>query len=216
MPSRLVQWISPRKWWRRSPFWLNVIGGGSLVVLVSAAGAWWSTSGSFPDWLEAVATAAALIAAVFAARYAANTFVIEVKRDKARVAAAERAQAESIAVWIEDALADRVGAREQDWKLVLYNASSLPVYSARWSIHGQALDGAERVVGLLPLLTPGRKDVDLDPIDGMRFRYVDEDGDENETHEVMGYDFSAALSFRDAAGRVWRRDQAGRLMPPAE
>ena len=99
---------------------------------------------------------------------------------------------------------------------MLYNASSLPVYSARWSIHGQALDGAERVVGFLPLLTPGRKDVHLDPIEGMRFCDVDEDGDENETLEVMGYDFSAGLSFRDAAGRVWKRDQHGRLMPPAE
>lgn len=122
-----------------------------------------------------------------------------------------------MAVWIEDASAKEGSepSRDPEWKVVLHNASSLPVYNARWSIHGQALNGMERVVGVLPLLSPGRKDIDLEPIAGLRFRYVDEDGDENETHEVMGYDFAAALSFRDAAGRSWRRDPAGILMPPA-
>jgi len=56
-------------------------------------------AGSMADWVEALATVAALAAAAAAAWYAARTFNSEQRRDRERVQEASRSQAVKVTAW---------------------------------------------------------------------------------------------------------------------
>lgn len=68
--------------WAAWPFWLKLTLAAAIVFLVSAAGTWWTNDqSSFPNWLAGISTAAALLAAIVAARHAAGAFKLETDRE---------------------------------------------------------------------------------------------------------------------------------------
>lgn len=80
---------------------VGLVLGGAVVFLVAvAAGAALDAEpGSLADWIAAVATFAALIAASYAAVQTSRTFRLEQNRDRQRDRAVRQRQAELVAVW---------------------------------------------------------------------------------------------------------------------
>lgn len=216
-----------RKLWYAWPFELKLAIAGGLVFLLSAAGTAWSGDrNQFPAWLGGVSTAFALLAAMFAARYAARVFVIEALRDERRDQAERRSQAALVAAWpapfayewdYRDGHEVPVGIRTISAHL--RNASPLPVtdvvvfYSLvltdddgnvenTYTIGSSGI-GKERLAILPPTDTPierycgGVSEVDVLWVPDL---------DELERTELR-VDFE----FRDSAGTRWRRTSAGVL-----
>ncbi|MGH3944498.1 MAG: hypothetical protein ACRDSI_05565 [Pseudonocardiaceae bacterium] len=168
---------------------------------------------STTDWITAVGTAGAFVAAVAAAAIAA----VVVRHDRA----ARRAeQASRVAAWVE--WREGVGKMPRDWLggygCVVLNTSPLPVYDVvvgyrHYDAAGRPWDLGTARLGLIP---PGERVEPLPAADLIR-------GDA-ETG-VPGFTWAelktirVLISFTDAAGRKWQRDQDGRLTerrPPRE
>lgn len=212
---------------------------GSLVVglLANLAGA---PSGSIPDWIEAIATVAAFIAAVFAARYAAGAFALERHRESQRLDAERRAQASLVAAWparfiqyMEEQQSgppkglDTIAGAEA----LLRNASDLPVTNVHvdfWVVHAYADEhgpadirhlGGQTVAVLPPATEPHRV---LWSTEGRQHfvEGVPTVGDPRDHHPDQPPHDPARLildlTFRDSAGVLWRRDQLGRLQEVLE
>ena len=166
---------------------------------------------STTDWITAVGTAGAFVAAVAAAAIAA----VVVRHDRA----ARRAeQASRVAAWVEwregtgKSLRDSMGG----YACVALNTSPLPVYDVvvgyrHYDAAGRPWDLGTARLGLVP---PGER-VEPLPADLIRGAYTGVPGfttAELKTIRVL-------ISFTDAAGRKWQRDQDGRLRerrPPGE
>ncbi|GAA1451730.1 hypothetical protein GCM10009641_86610 [Mycobacterium cookii] len=153
-----------------------------------------NTWGDLATWVTATVTLGALVAAIVAVRRSGELLQIEQERDKARDKrdadlreAAERAeQADLVAAWPYDV--EDFGPLS-----VQLTGSSLPVYDVELEFVGPSGVETEEL-GLLP---PGTQLHDWPQW----------------MHDGEGTlaDFRVALSFRDTAGRVWRRNEYGVL-----
>lgn len=198
---------------------LLIVSGVLIVGGLSLAGAAWSES-SLTEWIEAVATCAAFIAAVVAARYAAAVFAIEDERDERRLKAEERAQAEQVAAWIDNR-SERFTSDRLEAKCVLYvrNASTLPVYECEFEVIGILTGGS------------GRKELANDWLDRVAPTTIAPLGEPHVFHNVTlqfdltGFerrgmdretmiDVDVAMTFRDTGNRWWHRRADGVLEGP--
>lgn len=125
--------LTPRAVWRHSPFWIKLLAVVVLVLTMAVVGSLTTKAGSdFPAWLEAVSTAAALGAAMVAARYASNAWNLEIRREEQREKQALRAQAELVATWVNPISCSQHNGRHElgELKVSIRNASDLPVTNA--------------------------------------------------------------------------------------
>lgn len=115
-----------------------VISGLAVITALSVVGDRHSSTTEITDWVEALSTAAAFLAAVVAAWYAIGAFRLEFRRESRWEKAQESAQASLVAAWMgmrdeeppgTSAFRRRVmGPTHGVW---VRNASELPVYGAR-------------------------------------------------------------------------------------
>jgi hypothetical protein len=214
----------PRHVWRVSPFWLKVVEVATLILALSTLGFRLGDQGSFPDWLEAISTLAAVLAAMYAGLYAANAWRLEVDREDRWNRQQQRQQASMVAAWPADLrphVADRNGLGDETYagfdgvNVMLRNASDVPVTRV-WveatlvvdikSDHPLRLPLGEREVAriLEPATEPIAKTVTAErPVDPSTLK---PGGVEVEQWcEIV-------LSFRDAGGRDWMRLADGQLV----
>lgn len=168
-------------------------------------------------WIEAGATVVAVGAAIYAGVYAKKAFDAEVRRDRERDDDRRRAQADKVAAWCDrydysPAVPARAyssggtsvvtsGTPRPDWQYFLRNFSDVPVYD---------------VVVLFRIgeHSLGTDVVDVLPPDGEPFtRAVPEHVRREATSAATehGEIIRCVVSFRDAAGRRWRRWTNGQL-----
>jgi hypothetical protein len=201
---------------------LLLTSGVLTVGGFSVAGAEWSDS-SLTAWIEALATCAAFLAAVVAARYAAAVFAIEDARDQRRLDAELREQAEKVAAWLV------VGT--QTWgqtvatstvELVVRNASDLPVYE-----FDVQLEVAMEVLGesqvhadhrIFPTVPPGSPAITEKRADAKLLlpeTYTAASSEEKRQIMADSADETRVrVTFRDAGNRWWKRNADGTLEGP--
>lgn len=151
-------------------------------------------------WTEASATVVAVGAAIFAGRYAKKAYDKEVQRDEQRENERRSAQAEKVAAWCERWVGE-AGAWNYE-RYYLRNASDIPVYDVvvlfRQGKHSLGTDS-------LDVLPPADEPVVREVPVHVR----------NEAHAAEaehGQIIRPLVSFRDAAGRHWRRTAEGLLV----
>lgn len=191
----------------RERFLEVVIGVGAVMLLVSVligtdADVDW---GDVPTWVAGLIASAALYAAWRAGSTAQRLLKVEEGRedraertDLERRATEERAaQADLVAAWIDRRAVGPKDALRWAWGLVVRNGSPLPIWDVTAETY--APDGELRGVDQMSLVPPDevfRKwNTDL------RNQHEDEDPPA----------FVVAISFRDAAGRTWKRSKEGVL-----
>jgi hypothetical protein len=182
-------------------------------------------------WVEAGATVVAVGAAIYAGVYAKKAYDTETERDRQRDNDRQRAQADSVAAWCDrydyspaepprsyssgGAFVVSGGRSRPDWNYYLRNASDVPVYDVvvLFRIGEQSL-GTDAV----DVLPPGEAPVSREVPEHVRTQAT------SAAHE-HGEIIRCVVSFRDAAGRRWRRwtdgrlaeepDEASRMLPDA-
>ncbi len=199
------------------------------MFLVAALGLWWTDglASDFPSRLAAVATLAALVAAVFAARYAGRAYELEFQRERRWEEGQRAQQASLLAAWFgtvtrtyDRTVIAGVGTgstRKEARKspgVFLRNASDLPVHEVVYSLEvvtrppdnpGFVREplGGPRVHGLLP---PAADPVGV-PLQGEQgdaFNNFDAYMDSREG-EHSQYTIDVSITFRDSLGRRWAR-----------
>jgi hypothetical protein len=141
--------------------------------------------GSMPDWFAAIGTVGALAVALVLLRG-------ELQAQRRREQAERRAQAEKVAVWLEDIHAERT-------KVVLLNTSNLPIYGATVWVTGRFDDSGpeghpHHEYGVVP---PGTVEVELPT--------------RSEGEAVPEGGYRAAVEFGDARSVWWQRIPGGDL-----
>lgn len=188
-------------------------------------------AGSYADWLAASATMAAFAAAIVAARFAAEAasatrgaLDVEQRRDQHRDEQALRAQAELVAAWVEDLGSEENPSSdvpyyvpEQEWQsITVRNASELPVtrVGLAFTLHvvkpsPDGLQVTNRKIGLqeLPIVPPGTKNVEMSLDIVASFQRLWEEAESASTRRLR-----VGITFVDAGGRPWIREDDGRLM----
>lgn len=215
----------------RLKFW-PVVSIGVIGLLGVAAVASVGPGQKLTEWIEALATLAAFIAAIVAARYAAGAFRLENRRDELVAADRRAEQASMIAAWFE--------SREESVRLngraifplstltvrtiVYRNASHVPVTgvtAAVWAVVYEPLLSGERrreCVGiqqaavLPPAAEPVERKLGADIIEKMS-SITDEVAQQGQTTHV---EILVALYFTDSSGRRWVRDTEGQLRDVSE
>lgn len=180
--------------------------------------------GDVPTWFAGGVAILALIAARQAGRTALRLLEVEELREnrateaeEQRREAQERAeQADLVASWI-DVEGMRRGTSLPRWGTLLQNASSLPVWDVVVEIFGPNASTPRHRFSL-SLLPPGRS---FEPWGNNELRSRKEDAVAMTEHSSVALaddqyqedprDFRVAISFRDAAGRKWRRTKEGVL-----
>lgn len=170
----------------------------------------WTTV--LPTWVTALATVAAVVAAVRAGRTAKRLYDREAARDQRVLDNAEHAQADLVAAWVtfnSDPLTPTqaqklpTAFRARGWVCRLRNASNVPVYDLHAVI--EAPGGQERArpepIATLPPGPP--QDYPVPDIS----HALDPTNDEN--YRLL----RVSIRFTDAAGRRWHRSGAGELSP---
>ncbi|MFC7500833.1 hypothetical protein [Nocardioides sp. GCM10030258] len=216
----------------------GVVAGGLLVVVGIAVGIGLvldADAGSMADWVAASATVAAFGAAMLAADYAARALGIEQVRDGELLRERRRAQAALVAAWPDKFVPN--WQQQQSGPPIaeegisgaiamLRNASEVPVtnvhvdFSVVLAPTGGATEEKPRYLGgedlaVLPpsaeprpirWITEGETPVMIVGVPTL--------GDGQDYPDYGTYDPShlvVDISFRDAAGILWRRDRLGRL-----
>jgi hypothetical protein len=229
VPKRLRGTLGPRRqsgW----PFWLKVLVATAVVFLLAALGTWWTDErGHFPAWLAALATTAALIAAIFAARYAARAFALEAQREDHRIEADRTSQASLIAAWVgekafteyyeddDSALAPLIAGPPRFVQgIYLRNASNLPVFTLTATVSVMARDpdtGKQQSEEL------GREDLAVLPPSTQavfhRMNYRNDGNLRLAFHKSREQGLEPVclvrLTFRDSEGATWVRGELGGL-----
>jgi hypothetical protein len=192
-------------------------------------------NGSMADWVAAIATVAAFVAAVIAARYAAGALDLERGREEQRLQAERRAQASLVAAWPAKFIPHQELQNNDTWLTVegiagaaamIRNASDVPVTGVHvdfWVVHGEETSHQEadiRFLGgvdvkVLPPVTEPQEIQWLAGPNGHMVPGVPTTGHhEDYWPDHPPYDPSRLvvdIIFRDAAGTLWRRDRLGRL-----
>lgn len=174
-----------------------------IINLVDANGPnfpYWLVSSepgdSLAAWIEALATVGAFVAAVVAVRYSWRLLQHERALREANDLAHERAvQADRVAVWMLP-----------NGRTMLSNSSDMPVFdvAVAW-VNGDDRRGVE--VGSW---APGQQDKVAFPYEAGVQDRLSGAGE----HWEKPRDYQVMVRFRDAAGRIWERDQFGVLGPP--
>lgn len=130
-----------------------LILGPAICVGVAVDSEW----GSIAEWVASLATVAAFLAAVLAARFTARALGIEQEREKDRQKAITGEQAVLVAAWIEvDYIKSLSGARVQAKTVacMLRNASPVPVHDVEVRVLLDASNGLGRkLIGTVDLAT---------------------------------------------------------------
>lgn len=181
---------------------------------------WWNGFGSFATGVAAVATVVAAVAAIRAGRYAKRAW--ESQRDAAltqqaattllesqwkdELEARKRAQAELVAAWY---VGYRwVNGRGQRARVLIRNASDVPIYDGTFRIFDAAIGGAASTLigeGLLPRVLPPSDE----PIP-----YLLENEDWDQEADLANIEAERVLievAFTDTAGARWIRGHRGDL-----
>lgn len=153
--------------------------------------------GSVPDWANAGASAAALGGAVWAARIAGRALGLERRRQTLAEERDEAAQASAVAVWVTD-------PSTRTWSAVLRNGSQLPVYDVEVTFQPSVRTDDDLGIATARIHTVGPGDVDI-PYP-QQFQWPGG----NPTTNLVD-DLRLSLTFTDAAGVPWSRDENGRL-----
>jgi hypothetical protein len=223
-PFPVLSHLDPRRPWRHSPFWLKLIEVAALVVGVSALGHWLAYGARFPDWLEAVSTLAAVLAAMYAGLYAANAWKLEIERETRWVQQQQREQAGKVAGWPgelrrhvigQDATGGLHYGGYEGLDIVLRNASDVPVTRV-WADVTLIVDVKSSASVRIPF---GAKEVAriLEPATHPVTKYVGADTVvDPSTYKPGGVEIDywceIILTFRDASGRDWKRLADGQLL----
>lgn len=199
-----------------------VVSGLIVVLGFSLAGAQWSGD-RITDWMQAVATTAAFIAAGVAARYAAGVLNIERRRDADRDRAELHDQAERLAAWgLGESAPSGMSGGDQVWRFAIYlrNSSTLPVYDCRLRVRtvidafGEAREEQhdDLCVSVMPPGDAPEKVTDVT----MSLPSTVWAADRSTTLAASGLTRRAMIdmTFRDAGSRWWRRDELGTLTGP--
>ena len=161
------------------------------------------------NWVMAVTTALALFAAVWAGHTARRLHVIEQGRDRDREQAAERKQADLVAVWVSwnglrVPLSLPSGATSPA-SLAVQNGSAVPTYDVQvtYSEAGVALG-----IQSFHIISPTGSQAHYREIkcDGVLQRL-----DEPRAPDVR-LDLRVSITFTDAGGNRWIRESSGRLL----
>lgn len=204
--------LSPRQLWRAWPFWLKVAVVLAVVFALSAAGtSWTGDRGDFTSWLSSVATALAVVVAMFAARYAANAWVLETRREDRWLGGQERLQAVLVAAWGNEFLwgLDKFGNPYTEGEITgahvrVRNGSQLPVWNVAVELYAvsrlnDATIGRNFLgVKLVEVLTP-EETVSVWVRATKAFTTPVPDG----SRVGVGVD----LRFQDSSGLRWHRSQ---------
>lgn len=197
-----------------------LIGGLALAVggLSLAASEW--LVGTWPEWIEALATAAAFLAAAVAALYAAGVFSLEEARDRRREVAEHQAQAELVAVWLARGVGTSSGPElSRQYEVQVRNASDLPIFDLRISASITMTFGGRRLphkaAFAAQLLPPTDAPQGIARGTAVWTVPADVHALPHETRkEVLSTrreTQAITYTFRDSGGRRWARDDEGRL-----
>ncbi len=168
--------------------------------------------GDLPTWLGAGGaigsmgvTIAALLYAKRAAEATRGMLDVEADRDRKREDTGARAQAEHVSGWYDfhdDHPEMTYGTHDDFWGGFIQNASPLPIYDLKVEFFYRGPDGA--VAGPRSFVEAGT----LPPTSSPAFAQAPLDMLRNvEERDV----YVVALTFRDSAGRRWRREHDGVL-----
>jgi len=219
--------------------WLMLVGMVVFAVAVAVGGVLGSDPGSLADWVAAVSTFAALLAASYAAVQTRRTFRLEQERDAERVDQTRRAQAVQVAVWTgemdwistkvthvwspgstePDTTRDPGPIRPESIRVNIQNASPVPVYHLRVEVYvGEG--GPSTATHAATFAVQGREHGiavvgRMDRIEIATPELVSDLIGVLET--IPGADNSPAntyfgWSFQDNAGKWWRRFPTGALV----
>jgi hypothetical protein len=215
---------------RRAPLWVKT-SALCVGMLLLGLGLWRTARGlgegaaTDADWLAAIATLAAFLAAMVAGWFAARAYEIELRRERDRISDTRRAQASLVVVWYDVRLDPMRSVRPEPkpptpWSMFgvwIRNASELPVFDASIQVEvdgtvlGQTSISGEGTgrVGVVP---PTREPV---------FRGLGEEITAKlEALRPLSQGSPIAdppvpnitLRFTDAAGLLWVRKPSGRLV----
>jgi len=163
--------------------------------------------GDLSSWVTALVTAAALGAAIYAGRHAAKLLRIETERDREREDNERRGQASLVAAWrgVVPLFPNVPANNDGTYGPVVRNGSELPIYQVQVEILpiGQTTGTHVFIFEVLP---PGQWFVHTRDGGIYTTRPVTLDPELKKDPE-----YQVAVSFRDAAGATWRRDQYGIL-----
>jgi len=185
--------------------------------------------GDVATWLTAVATVAAVIAAVLAGRWARDIVEIERKRDERHEAETRALQASQVAAWAEPAVVkpERKDGAGSAWMYtnvsvngLIANRSSQPIYKVQleW-FKGDVLI----LTTMRPVVAPS--EVAVCKLEPERVLDVADVPEEQAGHTLFSYVSAVELSelavsrlllavrFTDSANRAWHRDRHGTLTP---
>jgi hypothetical protein len=191
-----------------------LVGLMTFAVAVTIGLVTGAPTGTMADWVAGISTFAALIAAIFGAWYAAQAFGVETRREDRWAQQQRLAQASLVAAWVGEtvkevdftnpvnrALRYAIDSTYAYKGVYLRNASDLPVTSVQYRLFLDDEPAGLRWVGTLP---PGETPIFVG----------DQPGDRDLVNpDVQNFSdaFQVAVTFRDAAGRSWSRDQHGAL-----
>jgi len=166
-----------------------VIGLSAVALVALAIASPGANLGTVPDWVGAISTLMAFIAAVVAGWFAYGAFKLQERQERDRIEANRRRQAECVVAWFNHGgHGDGHGGPE----VMFFNGSGLPVWEVEMHLsHGPKRDIAE--IGFQPPTS--------EPVNTNVWAW---DYDHR-------YSYGIVIEFRDAAGMVWRRDSAGFL-----
>jgi hypothetical protein len=158
--------------------------------------------GDVPTWIAAVATVLALVAAGFAAWASWNVLKRETQRDADRDDAERRQQANLVAAW-HGVVPHPVQRGAGLYRPVVRNGSELPIYQVGVEV---VVEGSTGIVHMTEVLGPGQWFV----TQSGHFNFADHPTEKLRLH-ASSPGFQVAVSFSDAAGIAWRRDENGQL-----
>jgi len=168
----------------------------TLGLQAEASNVW----GDVPTWITGVATVVALIFAAAAAVYARRMFRIEFDRD--RIAAGERREHNAALTRSQSA---QVSAwwgqlpRSGQWGIFVRNGSEAPVFQAHVTVLSD--DGVDIAGSHITVIPPTSRPT-FYPLAG---------NDPQEDRNVAIKVRRVRMTFTDAAGLRWMRNQSGRL-----
>jgi len=207
--------------------WINaavlVLSGSAIVLGFSIAGTAWSEDSSITDWMQAVATTAAFIAAGIAARYAASILDLEQRRDDDRARTELQHQAERLAAWgLGESGPSGTSGGDQVWKFSVYlrNSSTLPVFDCRMCIRtvmdvfGEVHEKrhADLSVSVMPPGDAPEKVTDV-TMNLPPSAWVPDNSTTSDASQLTRR-LMIDMTFRDTGSRWWRRDEEGTLTGP--
>lgn len=214
-----------------------VLGGAVVFALAVAIGAALDAEpGSQADWIAAVSTFVALLAASYAAIQTARTFGLEQKRDRQRDRDIRQQQAVQVAVWVSGPMpqigqkiahtwgpGDRVGTVTHSpgptfptsIPVTIRNTSDLPVFSLSVDLYAvDPADGALVLIQSHEYPTPVVDTIESYEIATPEFV----EGMLRSLNEIPAatqgpLTYRVGWTFEDVSGRRWRRVPGSELEP---